>query len=95
MVGGQGIYEEALSDQYKHRCKLVIATRINKEYEADVFMPKFEDSFTPLFISKTYSQMKDEITFDFTFFGNRELLREQPELVPTRAMSEYPKHPEM
>ena len=29
------------------------------------------------------------------FYGNKELLKVHPELVPTRAMALYPKHPEM
>lgn len=51
MIGGQALYEEALSDDLSHLCKLVIGTRINCEYEADVFLPAFEDRFEPLFIS--------------------------------------------
>ncbi len=51
MLGGQAVFEEALSDEFCHLCKLVIGTRINREYEADVFMPAFEDKFEPLFIS--------------------------------------------
>ena len=55
VIGGQAIFEEALSDEMSHLCKLVIATRINRDYESDVFMPVFEDKFEPLFISQTYS----------------------------------------
>ena len=55
VVGGQTLYEEALSDTMINQCKLVIATRINREYDADVFMPTYEDKFEPLFISQTYS----------------------------------------
>ena len=51
VVGGLALYEEALSDTMISQCKLVIATRINREYDADVFMPTFEDKFEPLFIS--------------------------------------------
>ena len=43
LIGGQSIYEEALSDHMRHMCKLIIGTRINKEFEADVFMPVFEE----------------------------------------------------
>lgn len=67
------MFEEAVST-YRDLCKLIIATRINKVYEADVLMPAFEDHFTPLFISQTYSQPKDEITFDYCFYGNKTLL---------------------
>jgi dihydrofolate reductase len=38
IVGGQGIFEECLTT-FSHLCKLVVETRINKDYEADVFMP--------------------------------------------------------
>jgi dihydrofolate reductase / thymidylate synthase len=95
LIGGQKVFEEALSDEYRHLCKLILTTRINKEYKSDVFMPEFEDKFDKLFISQTYSQPKDGITFDYCFHGNRELLASQPELVPTRAMDFYPKHQEM
>ena len=50
VIGGQSLYEEALSDELKHLCKLAIVTRINREYESDVFMPAFEDGFEPVFI---------------------------------------------
>ena len=51
LIGGQSIFEEALSEEWKDDCKLVIGTRINKDYEADVFMPEFEEHFEPLHIS--------------------------------------------
>ena len=51
IIGGQSVYEEALSDHMRHLCKLIIATRINKDFEADVFMPAFEEKFEPIFIS--------------------------------------------
>jgi dihydrofolate reductase len=55
VIGGQALFEEALSDEMSHLCKLIIATRINRDYEADIFMPAFENKFEPLFISQTYS----------------------------------------
>ncbi len=57
-------------------------------------MPPFEDQFTPLHISQTYSQPKDDITFDYCFYGNKSLLAQQPQLVPTSLFKMYPKHPE-
>ena len=51
LIGGQAVFEEALSDSMKHMCKLIIGTRINRNYDADVFMPPFEETFEPLFIS--------------------------------------------
>ena len=56
VIGGQALFEEALSDDMSFLCKLIIATRINREYESDIFMPAFENKFEPLFISQTYSQ---------------------------------------
>jgi len=58
-------------------------------------MPAFEEHFSPLFISQTYSQPKDQITFDYQISGNRALLREDPTLVPTRLMQRYPAHAEL
>ena len=56
VIGGQSLYEEAVSEPLRDICKTIIVTRINKEFEADVKMPPFEDHFTPLHISQTYSQ---------------------------------------
>ena len=39
--------------------------------------------------------MKDGITFDYLVSANHKLIGESPELVPTRLMEWYPKHPEM
>ena len=50
LIGGQSLYEEALTDQLS-QCKLIIGTRIKQEFEADVFMPEFEKNFEPLYIS--------------------------------------------
>ena len=60
-------------------CKLIIGTRINGDFEADVFMPAFENRFEPLFVSQTYSQpiSTDQITFDHIFFGNCDLMAER------------------
>lgn len=98
IIGGASVYEQALK-QFNDHCKLVILTRINKAFEADTFMPKIlcdnEEGaqFTRIHISKTY-QHKD-ITYDFCFIGNKKLLSSKPELIPTRLMEKYPKHPEM
>ena len=86
VIGGSALYEEALSDEMSHLCKLIIGTRINKEFEADVFMPAFENKFEPLFISQTYSQPAQQLTFDYVFYGNKDLLVERPELIPTKLM---------
>lgn len=59
VIGGQALFEEALSDEMSHMCKLIIATRINKDFESDVFMPPFEDRFDPLYVTQTRSQPKD------------------------------------
>lgn len=95
VIGGQSLYEEALSDQMAPHCKLVIGTRINKDFESDCFMPAFEDRFEPLFVSQTYSMAKQQLTFDFCFFGNKQLMAQRPELIPTKLFEMYPKHPEM
>ena len=88
------MYELALG-KYSDYCKLVFLTRINKQFEADCFMPKMDElkTFSKLFISKTYSH--DDITFDYCFYGNTQILSKRPELVPSRLMAKYPKHPEM
>ena len=97
VIGGATVYEQALKEFGEH-CKLIILTRINKAYEVDTFMPKFAceeegGAFTKIHISKSYSHQ--DITYDYCFVGNRKLLERRPELVPTRLMEKYPKHPEM
>jgi dihydrofolate reductase len=42
IIGGATLYELALN-KYSDYCKLVIKTRINKDFEVDTFMPKVED----------------------------------------------------
>lgn len=98
IIGGSSLYEMSMKGQFKDYCKMIIATRINKKFECDTFIPELENlktntDFAPLHISETYSQ--DDITFDYCFFGNQEILGENPELIPTKLMAKYPKHPEM
>jgi dihydrofolate reductase len=94
IIGGTTLFELALG-KYTDYCKLIIKTRINKDFEGDVFMPKFDElnTFTKLYITKTYSHKN--ITFDYCFIGNKKLLEKRPELIPSRLMHKYPKHPEM
>ena len=56
VIGGSSLLELSLG-KFKDYCKLLFVTRINKNYECDVFMPQFEEkaNFSKLFISKTYS----------------------------------------
>jgi dihydrofolate reductase len=93
VIGGNSLYELAMN-QYKDYCKCIIATRINKKFECDTFIPSLEknEDFSPIHVSKTYSQ--DDITYDYTFFGNNQILGEQPELIPTKLIEKYPKHAE-
>lgn len=97
VIGGASLYEMSMN-KYKSYCKLFITTRINKKYECDTFIPELEKpevnrDFAPLHVSETYSQA--DITFDYVFYGNTELLSSQPNLVPAKLMSQYPKHAEM
>ena len=39
VIGGQALFEEALSEPFIDNCKLIFGTRINKDFEADVYMP--------------------------------------------------------
>lgn len=74
---------------------MIIMTRINKIFESDVMMPKFDEQnvFTKLFISKTYSEKN--INFDYCFYGNNLLLQQNPQFIPTKLLTKYPKHEEM
>jgi dihydrofolate reductase/thymidylate synthase len=97
VIGGATVYEQALKS-YSEHCKLVILTRIGKDFEADTFMPKIpcdeaDAPFTKLHVSKTYQHQ--DITYDYCFIGNKKLLIAKPELIPTRLMAKYPRHAEM
>jgi len=99
IIGGNSLYETALKQMGEH-CKLVILTRIGKTFEADTFFPRLttDDTdatsiFTKLHVSRTYSHK--DITFDYCFIGNKKLLSQKPELIPTRLLEKYPRHPEM
>lgn len=57
IIGGQGLYQQCLKE-YQDLCKFVILTRINKEYQADVFMPEVpKDKFSTVFLSQTFNQI--------------------------------------
>lgn len=73
---------------------MIIATRVNKKFECDTFIPNLEknDDFSSMFVSQTYSQ--DDITFDHCFLGNNSLLAKSPELIPTKLFEKYPQHAE-
>lgn len=59
-------------------------------------MPEIpSDKFSPVFISQTFNQIKDGITFDYYVAANNKLMQANPELLPTRLMKMYTKHPEM
>ena len=95
VIGGSSLYNIAMEGEMKKHCKLVIATRINKAFECDTFINDLEnnDSFTPLQVSQTHSHK--DITFDYVYFGNTQLLASNPELIPTRLISETTPHGEM
>ena len=65
VCGGQAVVQKCIDD-YRDLCKFAILTRINREFKADIFMPLIpEESFSTVFLSKTFSQIKDGITYDF------------------------------
>ena len=94
VIGGATVYDLAIN-KFSDFCKLIIKTRINKEFDVDTFMPKVDEegTYSKLYISQTYSHQ--DVTFDYCFLGNKKLLSYKPELIPTRLFSKYPKHPEM
>lgn len=55
-------------------------------------MPDIGASFEKLFVSKT--EAEKDITFDFVILGNKELIRNEPELLPTRLLQEWIPHEE-
>jgi len=89
VIGGSSLYEMSMN-KYKDSCKLIITTRINKKFECDTFIPNLESQeinkdFPPLHISETYSQ--GDLTFDYVFYGNTQLLSLQPDLIPTKLIN--------
>lgn len=59
VIGGSSLYETSINGEFKDYCKLIIATRINKPFECDTFIPEIENVqnsvFAPLHVSETYS----------------------------------------
>lgn len=43
VIGGSSLYEKSINGEYKDYCKLIIATRINKLFECDTFIPEVEN----------------------------------------------------
>ena len=43
VIGGSSLYEMSINGQYKDYCKMIIATRINKMFECDTFIPEIEN----------------------------------------------------
>ena len=45
VIGGSSLYNMCMGPdaKYKDHCKLIVATRINKKFDCDVFVPKLED----------------------------------------------------
>ena len=39
LIGGSQVFKSALTLPLVNSCKLIVLTRINNEYECDVFMP--------------------------------------------------------
>ena len=56
VIGGSSLYTMAMTS-HKENCKLIIATRVNKEFECDVNVPDLEKSkdFEPMHVSQTQS----------------------------------------
>lgn len=70
VIGGVSLFEMSVR-KYSEYCKLLMVTRINKNFECDVFMPEIDevDKFSKIFVSKTYSHK--DVTFDYCFYGNK------------------------
>ena len=43
VIGGSSLYEMSINGQYQDYCKMIIATRINKLFECDTFIPEIEN----------------------------------------------------
>ena len=71
----------------------MILTRISKKFECDKFIQRFPENFKAIHVSKTWSQ--DKIPYDVVIYGNMNVLKENPELIPKRIISLLPKHEEM
>ncbi|GIX65319.1 bifunctional dihydrofolate reductase/thymidilate synthase [Babesia caballi] len=66
ILGGSNVYREVLDNDL---CDKIYLTRLNKEYEGDVFFPKIPDSFHITGISPTFST--DFVTYDFVVYEKK------------------------
>lgn len=92
VIGGSSLFELSLG-KYSEHCKLIFLTRINKEFDCDVFMPegwKDEKAWPKLFVSQTMSDK--DVTYDFCVIGNRHLMQKHPQMVPTRILAGLKPH---
>lgn len=43
VIGGSSLYDMSIKGDFKDHCKLIIATRINKKFDCDTFIPELEN----------------------------------------------------
>ncbi|TNV77527.1 hypothetical protein FGO68_gene7406 [Halteria grandinella] len=88
LIGGTQMFAEALTT-YINSCKLLILTRINKDFVGDTFMPTYDsNNFQLIHQSKTFAF--GDITYDYIYLGNKSLIKQ----IPTFLYQKYQASPE-
>jgi dihydrofolate reductase len=70
VIGGTQVFKECLLN-YSEACKMIVITRINKSFESDTFMPKFDSSKYTCVFQSAVERFENEFTYDYCFYMNR------------------------
>ena len=72
IIGGVQLFETILVT-YRQFCKLVVLTRIHKDYPVDVFMPDFKKGGEISCVHRSPMHEYGDIKFDYEYWGNTEI----------------------
>ena len=72
IIGGAQLFETILVT-YRQFCKLVVLTRIHKDYPVDVFMPDFNQGGEFSCVHRSPMHESGDIKFDYEYWLNTEV----------------------
>ena len=87
-IGGAKLINSALENA-STEIKYIIYTKIDSEFECDTYMREFDTSvFKEIHESQTY--IENEISFKFVIYGNKNLMRDEDGVFPSRIVDLIP-----
>jgi dihydrofolate reductase len=69
VIGGAMLYAEAIKNPL---CKYIHLTKIESEFDCDVFIPSFRDEFNSIFVSKTLHE--NNLSFSYELLKRKDFL---------------------